>query len=89
MFEDEDTQDQSSYILFNEHTVTELTDVTLETADLHVYSGGTQPECSLFFSIFPRPFLVTFIPPHHAQPLHVLLETNPLADKISSITIKS
>jgi hypothetical protein len=53
MFEDEDTQDQSSYILFNEHTVTELMDVTLESANLHVYSDGTQPECSLFFSTFP------------------------------------
>jgi hypothetical protein len=53
MFEDEDTQDQSSYILFNEHTVTELMDVTLESANLQVYSYGTQPECSLFFSTFP------------------------------------
>lgn len=38
MFEDKDTHDQSSYILFNE-----LTDYVPESANLYVYSGGTQP----------------------------------------------
>jgi len=54
-----------------------------------VYSGGTQPECSIFFSFLPRTFLVTSIPLHHAKPLHVIFETNPLTDKISSIMFKS
>jgi hypothetical protein len=37
MFEDENTHDQSSYILFNEHVVTELIDVVLESANMQVY----------------------------------------------------
>ena len=79
MFEDKDTHDQSSYILFNK-----LIDCVLESATLDMYSAGTQPECSIFFSFFPWPLLVTSIPLHHAQPLHVTFETNPLTDKISS-----
>jgi len=48
MCEDEDTQDQSSYILLNE-----LIDYVLESANLDMYLGGTQPECTIFFSFFP------------------------------------